>query len=77
MIAYAAVHVQPYFLHTVNPDHSDRPSHPQTYIGLSSLRSWGPSDGTFSLIRFYHLIVKTLSDDTDDWVAETMNWWKR
>jgi len=46
-------------------------------MGLSSLPSWNPTDGAFSLIRFYHLIVKTLSDGTDPWVAETMGWWKR
>jgi len=33
--------------------------------------------GTFSLIHFYHLIVKTLLDNTLPWVAETMEWWQR
>ena len=41
------------------------------------MNQWGTCDGTFSLIHFYHIIVKTLSDTTDEWVAETMKWWKR
>jgi hypothetical protein len=41
------------------------------------MRQWGAFDGTFSLIHFYHLIVKTLSDNTEKWVAETMGWWQK
>lgn len=33
--------------------------------------------GTFSLIHFYHVIVKTLSNGTLPWVVETMEWWQR
>jgi len=78
MIAYAAVHVGTHRL----PPPVFIPLHshcipPQTYIGLSALPSWNHTDGAFSLIRFYHLIVKTLSDDTDPWVAETIGWWER
>ena len=49
----------------------------QTYVGLSSMRQWANADGTFNLIHFYHLIVKTLADAKDEWVAETMGWWQR
>jgi hypothetical protein len=34
-------------------------------------------DGAFSLIHFYHLIIKTLSDSTDQWVVDTLKWWNR
>jgi hypothetical protein len=47
------------------------------YVGLSSMKQWGIADGSFNLIHFYHLIVKTLSNNTDKWVAETMDWWQR
>jgi len=52
-------------------------THPQTYIGLSSIPMWGEAHGTFNLIHFYHLIVKTLSDDTNEWAVQTIAWWKR
>jgi hypothetical protein len=76
MVAYAAVQVAIHHLRPW-PNHSNLATNPQTYLGLSSLPSWGPTDGTFNLIRFYHLIVKTLSDDTDEWVTQTLSWWKR
>jgi hypothetical protein len=38
---------------------------------------WGTSNGTFNLIHFYHLIIKTMSDGADQWVVETMDWWQR
>jgi hypothetical protein len=38
---------------------------------------WGTVDGTFNLIHFYHLIIKTTSNDADQWVTETMDWWQR
>jgi hypothetical protein len=41
------------------------------------MKQWGVADGSFSLIHFYHLIVKTLSNNTDQWVTETMDWWQR
>ena len=41
------------------------------------MRQWANMDGAFNLIHFYHLIVKTLADSTDEWVTETMNWWQR
>ena len=73
MIAYVAVQVC--------QSHPSDP-HPntlslQTYVGLSSMASWGDMDGTFSLIHFYRLILKTLSDEEDPWVVNTMNWWQR
>jgi hypothetical protein len=40
------------------------------------MKQWGVADGSFNLIHFYHLIVKTLSNDTDQWVTETMDWWQ-
>ena len=33
--------------------------------------------GTFSLVHFYHVIVKTLSNSTLPWVIETMEWWQQ
>jgi len=33
--------------------------------------------GTFSLIHFYHVIIKTLTNNTLPWVIETMAWWQR
>jgi len=41
------------------------------------MSQWGPKDDTFNLIEFYHLIMVTLSDETDRWVADTMGWWQR
>jgi len=51
--------------------------HPQTYVRLSSMKEWATTDGAFNLIHFYHLIMRTLSDKTNQWVIETMNWWKK
>jgi len=77
MIAYAAVQVQSHYPQCSSKTTLTSSPTQQTYIGLSSLPSWGPIDGTFSLIHLYHLIVKTLSDNTDEWVAQTIGWWKR
>jgi hypothetical protein len=41
------------------------------------MKQWGTTDESFNLIHFYHLIVKTLSNNTDQWVIETMDWWQR
>ena len=41
------------------------------------MKCWANTDGTFNLIHFYYLIMKTLTDAKDDWVTETMNWWQR
>lgn len=41
------------------------------------MKQWGPTDGTFNLIQFYHLIIKTLSNGADQWVKETMDWWNK
>jgi hypothetical protein len=41
------------------------------------MKQWGVADGSFNLIHFHHLIVKTLSNNTDQWVTETMDWWQR
>jgi hypothetical protein len=41
------------------------------------MKEWGTTDGTFNLIHFYYLIVKTLTGNTDEWVIETISWWKR
>jgi len=73
MIAYAALQVCPiiYCVQVLTPPPS------QTYVGLSSMRQWGTADGTFNLTHFYHLIVKTISDEADQWVSETMSWWQR
>ena len=72
MVAYAALQVL--------PNHSLESSFDwsllQTYIGLSSA-PWGEKDGTFSLIHFYHLIVKTLSNHEDQWALDTLAWWQR
>ena len=72
MVAYAALQVF--------PDHSlgssFEPSHLRTYIGLSSA-PWGEKDGTFSLIHFYHLIIKILSNHEDQWVLDTLAWWQQ
>lgn len=38
---------------------------------------WGSEDGMFSLTQFYHLIIDTLSDKTDEWVVQTMDWWQK
>ena len=72
MVAYAAVQVFQIYLLGSGFDLSLL----QTYIGLSSV-GWGDKDGTFSLIHFYHLIVKTLSDSSDKWVVDTLAWWQR
>lgn len=72
MIAYAALQVCPNDSLGSGIDHQLL----QTYIGLSSA-PWGEKDGTFSLIHFYHLIVKTLSNSGDQWVLDTLAWWQR
>jgi hypothetical protein len=72
MVAYAALQVFPNHSLGSNFD----PSLLQTYIGLSTA-AWGEKDGTFSLIHFYHLIVKTLSNDEDQWALDTLAWWQR
>jgi hypothetical protein len=41
------------------------------------MEEWGTVDGSFSLIHFYHLIVKSISDKADEWTASTMDWWQR
>jgi len=41
------------------------------------MKEWGTTDGAFNLIRFYHLIIKTLSHETDPWVVQTMAWWNK
>jgi len=41
------------------------------------MKEWATTDGAFDLIHFYHLIVRTLSDKTNQWVIETMRWWKK
>ena len=73
MIAYTAVQVCQSYLLDRCPDNSGL----QTYVGLSSMGSWGDTDGTFNLIRFYHLIMKTLSDNADPWVTNTLDWWQK
>lgn len=73
MIAYAALQVLPTAYHIM----IITPSFLKTYIGLSSMKQWGPMDGTFSLIHLYHLIIKTLSNNADQWVTETMDWWQK
>ena len=66
------------YVHPSCPEHcTSLTLHRQAYIGLSSMWQWGNVDGTFNLIHFYHLIVKTLSDRTDKWVIETMDWWQK
>lgn len=50
---------------------------PQAYIGLSSMKQISDMDGSFSLTHFYHIILDTLSDSTDSWVIETMEWWQK
>jgi hypothetical protein len=72
MVAYAALQV---FSNDSLGSTTDPPLL-QTYIGLSSA-PWGEKDGTLSLIHFYHLIVKTLSNDGDPWVLDTLAWWQR
>jgi hypothetical protein len=72
MVAYAALQVFPSHF----PESIFDPLFLQTYVGLSSV-SWGDKDGTFSLIHFYHLIVKTLSNNEDQWVVDTLDWWQR
>ena len=72
MVAYAAVQVFRIYLLGSAFDSSPL----QTYIGLSSV-GWGDKDGTFNLIHFYHLIVKTLSDGSDKWAVDTLAWWQR
>jgi hypothetical protein len=41
------------------------------------MTQWKPTDGTFNLTHLYHLIVKTLSNNADGWVADTLAWWQR
>ena len=41
------------------------------------MKQWGAKDGTFNLGHFYHLIIRTLEDEEDQWVKETMEWWQR
>jgi len=77
MIAYAAVQVPSSLLSPFASGSNLFFAHPQTYIGLSSIPMWGDTHDAFNLVHFYHLIVKTLSDDTDGWVAKTVSWWKR
>ena len=77
MIAYAAVQVPSSPLPPFASCSNLFFGRTQTYIGLSSIPMWGDSHDTFNLVHFYHLIVKTLSDDTDGWVTETIGWWKR
>ena len=73
MVAYVAVQVQQ--CPSAGPSPDATPS--QTYIGLSAMPTWGEMDGTFSLVHFYHLIIKTLTDGKDPWVVETLSWWQR
>ena len=77
MVAYAALQVtKPFYINCC----TDAPhpfSHQQTYVALSSMSQWGPKDDTFNLIEFYHLIMATLSDEADRWVADMMGWWQR
>ena len=73
MVAYVAVQVQQSLSAGPSPDGT--PS--QTYMGLSAMEIWGEMDRTFSLVHFYHLIIKTLSDGEDPWVVETLGWWQR
>ena len=73
MIAYAAVQVSQSHLLDPHPDALVL----QTYVGLSSMTTWGDMDGTFSLIHFYHLIIKTLSNNEDPWVVDTLDWWQK
>jgi len=73
LIAYAALQVCPF---TCQFLYFDLPL-PQTYVGLSSMKEWGTTDGAFNLVRFYHLIIKTLSHKTDQWVVQTINWWNK
>jgi hypothetical protein len=74
MIAYAALQVLPTICRV--PDLIPSPL-PQTYVGLSAMKQWDNADGTFNLIHLYHLIMKTISNNADRWVAETMDWWQR
>ena len=75
MIAYAALQVSlnhPVFLSTLQ----QCSNHCQAYIGLSTAE-WTDMVGTFSLVHFYHVIIKTLSNSTLPWVIKTMEWWQR
>jgi hypothetical protein len=72
MIAYAAVQV---LLTVYHVPTLTSPSI-QTYIALSCVE-WGTTDGTFNFVHFYHLIIKTISNSNDEWVAETMDWWQK
>ena len=38
---------------------------------------WGTKDGMFNLTHFYHLIVNTLSEKTNQWVIQMMDWWQK
>ena len=38
---------------------------------------WGDKDGTFLLGEFYHIIMDALLDLDDEWVAETLAWWRK
>ena len=74
MVAYAALQVMKLFYINCCTDTPYSFSYRQTYVVLSSMSQWGPKDDTFNLIEFYHLIMVTLSDDTDRWVADTMGY---
>jgi hypothetical protein len=41
------------------------------------MQKWGVKDGDFNLSEFYHLIIKVLGVEDDEWVDETMDWWQR
>lgn len=38
---------------------------------------WGDKDGTFLLGEFYHIVMDALLDLDDEWVAETLAWWRK
>lgn len=46
----------------------------QGYFALSTVESWCTNDRYFKLDKFHSLIVDVLSDDTEPWVVETLDY---
>jgi hypothetical protein len=50
----------------------------QTYIALSNMKRWKPSDGLFHLDEFYEDIVSIFEDNAGSlWANETLEWWNK
>ncbi|KAJ3552780.1 hypothetical protein NM688_g3973 [Phlebia brevispora] len=63
-------------MHKVTPD-SVAYIATQTCMALGTLEQFGPEEGKFSYVEFFHMIRALLSDEEDPWAVETMQWWNQ